>query len=155
MKQPLKIWAQKSCSALRTNDITTTKQTHYNDVIMSAMASQTTSFTIVYSTVYSGTYQRKHQSSTSLAFVRGIHRWPVNSPHKGTITRKLFPFDDVIIQKEIMPIFYGAFCTLCVYFIGFAKSMQEIRAYPVETDGSFIKQTTWTCPLNLHRNTPN
>ena len=46
---------------------------HYNDVIMSAMASQITSLTIVYSIVYSGADQRKHQSSTSLAFVSGIH----------------------------------------------------------------------------------
>ena len=70
---------------------------HYNDVIMSAMASQITSLTIVYSTVHSGADQRKHQSSASLAFVRGIHRWPVNSPHKRPVTRKMFPFDDVII----------------------------------------------------------
>ena len=57
---------------------------HYNDVIMSTMASQeVTSLTIVYSSVYSGADQRKHQSSGSLAFVRGIHRWPVNSPQKG------------------------------------------------------------------------
>ena len=47
---------------------------HYNDVIMGAMASRITGLTIVYSTVYSGTDQRKHQSSASLAFVRGIHR---------------------------------------------------------------------------------
>ena len=46
----------------------------YNDVIMDSMASQITSLTIVYSAVYSGADQRKHQSSTSLAFVRGIHR---------------------------------------------------------------------------------
>ena len=71
---------------------------HYSDVIMSAMASQITSLTIVYSTVYSGADQRKHQSSASLAFVRGIHRWPVNSPHKGPVTWKMFPFDDVIMQ---------------------------------------------------------
>ena len=56
--------------------------THYNDVIMSAMASQITSLTIVYSTVYWDADQRKHQSSASLAFVRGIHRWPVNSRTK-------------------------------------------------------------------------
>ena len=49
---------------------------HYNDVIMSAMASQITSLLIIYSTVYLGADQRKHQSSASLAFVRGIHRWP-------------------------------------------------------------------------------
>ena len=50
--------------------------------------------------VDSGAYQRKHQRSASLAFVRGIHRWPVNSPHKGLVTRKMFPFDDVIMFFE-------------------------------------------------------
>ena len=64
---------------------------------MSVIASQITSLTIVYSSVYSGADQRKHQRSASLPFVRGIHRWPVNSPHKGPVTRKLFPFDDVIM----------------------------------------------------------
>ena len=63
---------------------------HYNDVIISTMASQITSLAIVYSTVYSGADQRKHQSSASLAFVRGIHRGPVNSPYKGPVTRKCF-----------------------------------------------------------------
>ena len=73
--------------------------THYNDVIMSAMASQITGVSIAYSAVCSGADQRKHQSSTSLAFVRGIHRWPVNSPYKMPVTRKRFPFDDVIMFK--------------------------------------------------------
>ena len=72
-------------------------QYHYNDVLMGAIASQITSLTIVYSTVYSDADQRKHQSSASLAFVRGIHRGPVNSPHKWPVTRKMFPFDDVIM----------------------------------------------------------
>ena len=71
---------------------------HYNEVIMSALASQITSLTIVYSTVCSGVDQRKHQSSASLAFVRGIHRWSVNSPHKWPVTREMFPFDDVIVN---------------------------------------------------------
>ena len=62
---------------------------------MSLMASQITSLTIVYSTVYSDADQRKLQSSASLAFVRGIHRGPVNSPHNWPVTRKKFPFDDV------------------------------------------------------------
>ena len=70
---------------------------HYNDVIMTTIASQITSLTIVYSTVYSDVDQSKHQSSASLAFVRGIHRGPVNSPHKWPVTRKMFPFDDVIM----------------------------------------------------------
>ena len=72
---------------------------HYNDVIMGAIASQITSLTIVYSTVYSNADQRKHLSSASLAFVKGIHRGPVNSPHKWPVTRKMFPFDDVITSR--------------------------------------------------------
>ena len=70
------------------------KSVHYNDVIRSPMASQITSLTIVYSAI-----QTKHQSSASMAFVRGIHRWPVNSPRKWPVTRKMFPFDDVIMYS--------------------------------------------------------
>ena len=55
-----------------------------------SMASQITNLKIVYSTVYLDMDQRKHQSIASLAFVRGIHRWPVNSPHKGPVTRIFF-----------------------------------------------------------------
>ena len=73
------------------------KKTYYNDVIMSAMASQITSLRIVHSTVYSRCRSGKHQSSASLAIVREIHWWPVNSPHKGPVTRKMFSFDDVIM----------------------------------------------------------
>ena len=63
---------------------------------MGAIASQITSLTIVYSTVYSGVDQRKHQSSASLAFVLGIQRSP---PHKWPVTRKMFPFDDVVVSS--------------------------------------------------------
>ena len=96
---------------------------HYIDVIMTTMASQITSLAVVYSTVFSDADQRKHQSSASLAFVWGIHRdrwiprtkaqlrekcfhlmtssrihrWPVNSQHKRPVTRKMFPFDDIIM----------------------------------------------------------
>ena len=72
-------------------------QYHYSDVMIGTMASQITSLTIIYSAVYSGAYQRKHQSSAPLAFVRGIHWCPVNSPHKWPVTWKMFPFDDVIM----------------------------------------------------------
>ena len=64
---------------------------------MGMMASKITSLPIVYSTVYSVADQRKHESSTSLAFMRGINRAPVNSPHKRPVTRKMFPFDDVLM----------------------------------------------------------
>ena len=73
-------------------------QQHYSDVIMSAKASQITSLTIVYSTVYSGIDERIHQSSASLAFVMGIHQWLLNSPHKGPVTWKIFLYDDVIMS---------------------------------------------------------
>ena len=72
---------------------------HYSDVIMDEIASQITSLTIVYSTVYSDADRRKRQSSASRAFVRGIHRSPMNSPHKWPVTRTMFPFDDVIMSR--------------------------------------------------------
>ena len=71
---------------------------------MGAIASLITSLTIIFSTVYSDADQRKHESSASLAFVRGIHRGPV------------FPFDDVIMDRglhhgncntEVCPDTYG------------------------------------------------
>ena len=70
---------------------------HYTDAIMGVMASQITSLANVYSAVYSSADQRKHQSSLSLAFVRAIHRWSVNSPHKWPVTWNAFPFGDVIM----------------------------------------------------------
>ena len=73
---------------------------HYDDVIMTMLASQITSLPVVCSIVYSDVNQRKHQSSASLAFVREIHRGPVNFPHKWPVTRKMFPFDDVIMEMN-------------------------------------------------------
>ena len=49
------------------------------------------------SRLFTQRFQRKHQSSASLAFVWGIHRWPVKSPHKWPVARKMFPFDDVVM----------------------------------------------------------
>ena len=98
-------WCHRSSVVMTTNygsasndkvDIMATlsfQRSHYDDVIMGAMASQITSLTIVYSTIYSDADQRKHQSSASLAFVRG----PVNSPHKWPVTLNGFPFHDVIV----------------------------------------------------------
>ena len=64
---------------------------------MGGIVSQIASLTIVYSTVYSDANRRKYEISASLAFVRGIHRGPVNSPHKWPVMRKKIPFDDVIM----------------------------------------------------------
>ena len=76
--------------------------THYSDGTISVMASQIPGISTVCSNVYSDGHQRKDQSSASLAFMRGIHRWPVDSPHKGQITRKIFSFDDVIMTTPHM-----------------------------------------------------
>ena len=90
---------------------------------MGSMASQITSLTIVYSAGYSDADQRKHQSSASLAIVRGIHWWPVNSLHKWPVTRKMFPFDDVI-----MPM------TLCwIHSVSWISHKSEILAFPQTT----------------------
>ena len=84
---------------------------HYNDFIITTMASQ-----IAASRLFTQPFimrrSKKHQSSASLAFVRGIHRWPVNSPHKGSVTRKMFPFDDVIIRTAIC---------LCEFTVNFRR----------------------------------
>ena len=74
---------------------------HYSDMIMSAMASWITGVSIIYLTVCSGADQRKYQNFASLAFARGNHRSPANSPHKGPVTRKMFPFVDVIMSLSI------------------------------------------------------
>ena len=70
---------------------------HYSDVILSVIASQIIGVSIICPTVCSSADQRKHWSSASLAFDRGIHRWAVDSPHKRPVTWKMFPFHDVII----------------------------------------------------------
>ena len=81
---------------------------------MSAMASQITSLTIFYLTVYSGTDESKHQSSTLLAFVQGFHRWPVISAHKGPVTRKMLPFDNIIMAIKIFVLSSWNIVTACV-----------------------------------------
>ena len=112
---------------------------HYSDVIMSTMASPITSFTIADLAVYSSADQRKHQSSASLAFVRGIHRGPVNSPHKGPVTRKCFhlmtssctewPLVNVVLlitnRKQLILI--GA-VTCCIWVVGYITiQLRDLR----------------------------
>ena len=110
---------------------------HYSDVIMGAIASQITDVSIVYSTVCSGANQRKHQSTVSLAFVRGIHRWPVNSPHKGPVTRKMSPFHDVTCGSRKL-----AVSIKVVLFVGFVLVwpvwLGHLQWVPL-TKGQYIK----------------
>ena len=67
---------------------------HYNDIMISAMASQITSLTIVHSIVYSFIHACIKENIKSSA-------WPVNSPHERPGTRKFFPFDDVIMVISV------------------------------------------------------
>ena len=105
---------------------------------MSAMASQITSLTIVYSIFYSSADQRKHQSSASLVFVRGIHRWPVNSSHKGPVTQKMFPFDDVIMLLILFRIIsrvpqFSQYLRSNIEEYGFIWIHQELQYYHNKT----------------------
>ena len=88
---------------------------------MTMLASQITSLTVVYSIVYSGVDQSKHQNSASLAFVQEIHRGPVNFPHKWPVTRKMFPFDDVIMFIFIL--------TLVLYHLLYEVVLYMISIY--------------------------
>ena len=92
---------------------------HYSDIIMSAIVAPITRLMIVYSTVYSGTDQRKPQSAASLAFMRGIHRWLGNSPHHGPVTWKMFPFDDVIMYKGMQ--FVSSKYDLCSFLYSYYR----------------------------------
>ena len=119
---------------------------------MDTMASQITSLTIVYSTVCSGADQRKHQSPASLAFVWGIHRWPVNSPHKWPVTLKMFPFDDVIMfmfrestSHEIcirLPLDMFS-CGLVFYLIS------NLQCFPTVTGDGFPSVATMGYRMNI------
>ena len=124
---------------------------------MRAMASQIVSLTIVYSTVYSGEDQGKHQRSASLAFVPGIHRWPVNSPHKWPVTRKMLPFDDVIMRDLRVFVDHITLTTLRSSYIVFAVNhgYWYKTMLPVHTNILFIIAATHsihcTGKLSIHR----
>ena len=77
----------------------------------------------------SGADQSQHQRSASLAFKWGIHRGPVNSPYKWPVTRKMFPFDDVImVMVKLTHIFYDQVTlnnAIYIYFKLLAKLILE------------------------------
>ena len=84
----ISIWANVLTNSWPIQDLCKEAGLSISDFIMSATASQITDISVVYSTICSGVDQRKHQGSASLTFESGIHRWPVDSPHKGSVTRK-------------------------------------------------------------------
>ena len=95
------------------NENVSAVRSHYNDVIMSVMASQITASRLFTQSFFRAQMkERKLQSTASLAFMRGNHWWPENSPHKRSVTRKMFPIDDVIV---IMPEYFQIVtpCSAC------------------------------------------
>ena len=86
------------------------------------MASQITGVSIIYSTVYSGTDQRKRQNYASLAFVTGIHRWRWIPRAKGPVTRKMFPFDDVIMLATL-----SQWTHVMIVIIGYLRTILQRR----------------------------
>ena len=110
---------------------------------MGEMASGIASLTLVYSSVYPGADQRKYQSTASLAFVWGIHRWPVNSPHKWPITRKMFPFNDVIMSQ------YGQCClnplasTQCYEEPSFCSGTCRISSFTIKSRSVVFNHKYW------------
>ena len=98
---------------------------------MSAMASQVTGVSIVCSTACSGADQGKHQSSASLALVMEIHRSPVNSPHKGPVTRKLFSFDDGIMIPTLKYVVSSSITSKLLYIYGGYATVVKILKFPM------------------------
>ena len=129
---------------------------YYMDVIMSAMASQITSVSIfsqlfVYVQIKENIKARRHWP-----LCEGIHRWPVDSPHKGPVTRKMFPFDDVImlgwihaitIYTWIMNIYLvdGDFCmfNIFIHWTCFTSYMSDNISMIYIYSLSSVKLTSW------------
>ena len=102
---------------------------------MSAMASQITGVSIVYSSVYSGADQRKHQNSASLAFVRGIHRWPVkrasNAENASIWWRHHVPVPWIVVVKTCVAVSDDKTGIMTT------PVLQWIHLYDIELTGSF------------------
>ena len=115
---------------------------HYSDVILGVMVSQITYLTIIYSTVYSDADQRKHQSSASLAFVWGIHRWPVNSPHKWPVTWKCFHLMTSCVMDVIV------YCVYVMTYLRFA--CLEMQGISYWITGWIFTVRHVKFPINFH-----
>ena len=124
---------------------------------MGAMTSQVTSLAIVYSTVYSGADQRKHQSSASLAFAWGIHRWPVNPLHKWAVARKMFPFDVVImINTKTFELIAHLHCVTFYLILFFCCQLSGIWIFYITIDHDDVIKwkhfpRNWPFVRGIHR----
>ena len=95
--------------------------------------------------LYSPLFRRrskKNQSSASLAFVRGIHGWPEKSPHKGPVTRKMYQYDDVIMQLVLRSSVGVSIASLSIYWHGSRKIRNANYCYSL---------TCWFSDVYLYR----
>ena len=126
------------------SNMTVSLLTNYgDDGIMSAMASEITGVVIVFTTVGSGAYEK---ASRLCVFVRGIHRWPVNSPHKRPITQKMFPLDDYIMTYRSAKICQWAtsyFTVISIKKIKYYKLLSISRNTIVNNDYHFLWAIWW------------
>ena len=126
---------------------------NHSYVIMSAMVSQIIDVLMVCSIVCSGADQRKNPSSASLAFVTRIHRWPVNSPHKGTASRKMLPFDEVIMPDRRQVIIWTNAGILLIgpWGTNFSEILIDIQAFSLKKMHLEISSAKWRpCCLGLN-----
>ena len=132
---------------------------HYSDAIMGAMAYQITSLTIVTQSfiraqIIENIKARKHQSTASLAFVRGIYRWPVNSTHKWPVTRKMFPLDDVIMIitrwmfSKILTIDIPWSWGILIVLVKFGRWFVD-DVHPIEKEREITQNISRPCRLRL------
>ena len=111
---------------------------------MDAMAPQITGILIVYTTVWSGEDKKKHQSFASLAWVTGIHRWPVNSPQNGPVTRKKFSFDDVIVIRIMRMYILRSKCRNGIVsekYVNCNSKLSTLHHWPQNMEGAIYNET--------------
>ena len=123
--------------------------THKSDVIMSVMSLCPKSLcpkSTVCLAIYLGEHQTKYQNSRHWSFVKGIHRWPVDSPHKGPVTQKAVPFHDIIMYHGFGCIVYRFRCSL--YWPRLFKTSITFRIWI----SIFFVITLWGLMNNPHNN---
>ena len=82
--------------------------THVFTKLMSSITSQFTGKSTVCSTICLGEHGGKHQSPRYWPCASGIHQWPMGSPHKGPVTRKAFPYDDVLRRDLCFTLYFNS-----------------------------------------------
>ena len=129
----------QSLAGFGAREVTIAKNDRYQPTPLQCHHNEHDGVSVICSIVCSGADHRKHQSSASLAFVRGMHRWPVDSPKKGPVTRNKFPFDDVIMKvtKQNGNCVYSFIYTLFQSITELASMPAFVCQRPILQKGTF------------------